>query len=103
MNEYGCAFPVWGYDAEEDGPYFPEGLVSAELHARLTEWADVFDTHYDSEDGWPSAQMCLQQRAIGADLFAALKRELEPAVTVEFDYWETNVGGSPVREAEPRG
>ena len=98
MNEYGTEFPLWAYDEDEDGPFFREDLVSAEMLRALTHWAEYFDDFYDPESGWPSQDVCRRQFAAGGTLFAALQHDLGPEITVEYRFWETLVQGEDFAE-----
>lgn len=100
MNEYGAEFPLWGYAHDDDGPYFREDLVSAPLAEALRQWAEYFDTYYDLESGWQSLVVCKRQMAAGKELLASLKAELEPEVSVEFDFWEARVQGEDLSVGE---
>lgn len=90
-NEYGCRFPLWAHDANGDGPFFEESLVSPALAAKLRAWAAHFDQYYDPEDGWQTSEAGVRaHRETGFALERELRAELGPGIEITVSFWETD-------------
>ncbi len=91
MNDYTVDWPLWLPDggASEDELPVPEHLRS-----RVRAWADVFNTLYHYERGWPTRHHLQQHRREGERLRVALAEDLGPGFDVVLDYWETGVDGA---------
>ncbi|WP_053384025.1 hypothetical protein [Leucobacter celer] len=91
-SDYG-AFPLWCYDSDDEALDFDANLISDELFHRINAWNDIFQTHYDPEQGWSSIERCRQQYRSGSEIFSALKAEVSPDITVSYEFWETAIDG----------
>ncbi len=87
MNDYGADWPLWAASAEADRQI--DRLLDDGLTARLRDWADTFQSHFDHLAGWDDPLVAAEHRTEGRRLLAALRDALPPPWEVRLDSWET--------------
>lgn len=90
FNEYGCPWPFWGDDGFLEQDDFP---LPSELARDVLAWTREFDLHFDYENGWPTVEQRDGSRREGERLAERAQEAVGPGVTIDFQYWETHVGG----------
>ncbi|WNB88656.1 hypothetical protein RGB72_11975 [Glutamicibacter protophormiae] len=90
FNEYGCPWPFWGDGCLLEQDDFP---LPPELTGDVLAWTREFDLHFDYDTGWPSREQRDAHRREGVRLAARVQEVVVPGVTIDFQYWETKVGG----------
>jgi hypothetical protein len=85
MNEYTVAWPIWmsGGLADRGSLDLSDGLA-----ARISEWARVFNDHFDPETGWDSSDLRARHATDAQALRRSLREELGDRYDVTLDLWE---------------
>ncbi len=80
MPEYAVELPLWNHDWEELG--LSPGLLDA-----LADWQEIFDSNFDSEDGWRDLSV-RETWARQADALAdRLRRSLPAGLALKVCLW----------------